>query len=306
MTPPNGDGATGELLPASRQGECSLGGIAEPVTAVASGVLRFGDLAVDCFVLADGRRVLSKRGANRVFRGGAKDGDFGRLVTRIVSAYDELAVSPNIELRLPGGGLAHAVEATAVVDLAHAILEAYVDGRLRASQLTLVKRAQLVARAVGKVGIVALVDEASGYQTVRVSDGLRHLLDRLLRREPAPWEATFPSSLAQALAALHGKPWSGRGPYPAFLREDFGFIYATVFGGEVARELRRRNPNPKYGRNHHQVLQSDAKAILQQDLRIGELLARQSGSPAEWRARMRAHYLREPLRLPAPTHAEAS
>jgi hypothetical protein len=65
----------------------------------------------------------------------------------------------------------------------------------------------------------------------------------------------------------------------------------------VARELRRRNPEPHFGSNHHQWLTSDTQKLLGDDLTRVEVLARQSRSKGEFWIRMRNQYCGELLPL---------
>lgn len=49
----------------------------------------------------------------------------------------------------------------------------------------------LLQRGLARVGIVALVDEATGYQFVRQSDELRKILEQFISKELAKWVLTF-------------------------------------------------------------------------------------------------------------------
>lgn len=49
----------------------------------------------------------------------------------------------------------------------------------------------LLMRGLAHVGIVALVDEATGYQFVRPADELRKILELYISRELAKWVLTF-------------------------------------------------------------------------------------------------------------------
>jgi len=47
-------------------------------------------------------------------------------------------------------------------------------------------------RGFARVGIIALVDEATGYQEVRNKLALQAILDAFLRKELAAWAKRFP------------------------------------------------------------------------------------------------------------------
>jgi hypothetical protein len=265
----------------------------EPIKVIASGSLFDGK--VDCHVLEGERRVISQRGVLRAL-GGARTGDLGRYLSRLPRQFTDLSLAPEIDTRLQSGALAKARDAEFLVDLCDAYVDAHMAGELRSEQVHLAHAARAVLKAVQKVGIVALIDEATNYQVIRASDSLQRLFERLLRSEPAVWEARWKPSLIGALCRLYRHRYD-RGPVPPFLARVFAKIYRIVLGDEVLDEMRRRNPEPQHGSNHHQWLQGDVQRLLDDDLRIVELLAKQSARPSEFWNRMRAHYRHEPLQI---------
>lgn len=58
--------------------------------------------------------------------------------------------------------------------------------------------------ALAKVGINALVDEATGYQTVRDPDALREMLKAYVAEDFLDWRSGFPTKYYQELCRLHG------------------------------------------------------------------------------------------------------
>src|SRR5260370_41676000 len=106
------------------------------------------------------------------------------------------------------------------------------------------RSASAILIALGKVGIVALIDETTDYQAVRTSDGLRRLVDRLLRPEAASWSIRWKPSLIASICRLYGHRYEG-GRTPQWLSSVMGRVYELVFGDEVVGELRRRNPVPR-------------------------------------------------------------
>lgn len=66
-----------------------------------------------------------------------------------------------------GGGVAFGYPATILADICDAILAARKEGKLQKQQEHLAERAELLVRGFARVGIVALIDEATGYQRDR-------------------------------------------------------------------------------------------------------------------------------------------
>src|SRR5207247_10904552 len=76
-------------------------------------------------------------------------------------------------------------------------LKARDAGVLLKSQEKFARACDLLMRALAHVGIIALVDEATGYQEFRDRHALQALLDRYLRKELAAWAQRFPDECYQ-------------------------------------------------------------------------------------------------------------
>ena len=64
--------------------------------------------------------------------------------------------------------------------------------------------ADMLMRSFAKVGIIALVDEATGYQDKREKDALQELLSIYLTEEKLKWAKTFPDEFYKHLFRLRG------------------------------------------------------------------------------------------------------
>jgi hypothetical protein len=87
---------------------------------------------VECYVLEDGRRVISQVGAVRALSGNAtaKDGQIGRYIARLPSRFAELASTPSVEIERLEGGVAIGRDARWFVRLCNAYLDARRAGEL--------------------------------------------------------------------------------------------------------------------------------------------------------------------------------
>ena len=278
----------------------------ERAKAVASGVLKFGGIDVDCYVLEDGRRVISARGIQQGI-GAAGSKNLPRLVRRLPPRFSHLNEAPVLEFTIQTGGagiVANGYDRNFFVDLCDAYADTFAAGELHVQQEGIARTCIAVIRSLAKVGIDALIDEATGYQKVRANDYLQRLFEHSLREEATKWQLTFPKSLARALAPLWGVSYTD-GPHPRELQRAYGQIYNFVLGDDVAAELRRKNADTKDSLNHHQWLTPPARALLADDLRVVEMLASQSGTKREFWGRMRSHYRKEPLQLGLVEHHAA-
>ncbi|MCI0560880.1 MAG: P63C domain-containing protein, partial [Nitrososphaera sp.] len=109
--------------------------------------------------------------------------------------------------------------------------------------------------------IIALVDEATGFQAIRDREALQEILDRFLRKELAAWAKRFPNEFYQEIFRLRGWQWKGikvnRPQVVATYTKDL--VYERLAPG-ILEELEVRNPKTERGyrkHKHHQWLTED-------------------------------------------------
>lgn len=249
----------------------------------------------DCYVFDGGVRALSEAGVVRLLTGSAtKPKGLGVYLERLPSRYAHLAARPNIEFVLPGGRVGHAVDVEAIAEICQAYAEADLAGELRADQRHLARGATRLILAAFKRGLREEIDVATGYDAIRQ----RNELSVLFGEELTAWDEVFSQALIQRLCALGfageaNAGWSGGRP-PQPLAATFRRIYDVILGAAAGRELKTRNPDPKFKSNHHQLLTPEARALLKDNMRIVAFAAEQSNSAAEFMGRLRAHYGRQP------------
>ena len=106
---------------------------------------------------------------------------------------DDLAkvITEPIRFRAGGGSVAYGYEATILADLCDAVLRARKDGNLHYQQAHIAEQCEILVRGFARVGIVALVDEATGYQDERARDALAKILEEFVAKELRKWVKTF-------------------------------------------------------------------------------------------------------------------
>lgn len=256
--------------------------------AIATGKL-FGEY--DCYVLDGGTRVLSKRGALRLLSSGAESGQLERYIAALPNRFQYLAAGANgEEFILPEGRVGHAIQASTLVAICSAYVEALRAGELRKTQVHLAHAAAVLLARAAETGIAALIDEATGYDAVRK----RGDLGKIFRDAVGMWELTFAADFVRDLCRLGiaGKRYQDWtcGVYPRPLSAAFHRIYTLILGGAAKKELKARNPEPRRGRNHHQWLTAEAHDILAKNMGIVRFCARTSSSSQEFWARLSEHY----------------
>jgi hypothetical protein len=244
--------------------------------ATHDGNLEIKDRVIPCAVLGDGTRVLSMRGVSRAFgsrrTGIAETSEIGApnippfLASKAISPFipnDLMARlnSPILYQPRHGGRAAFGYEATLLPQICEVILDAEKAGRLRPNQKIFAEVASLLIRGLAHVGIVALVDEATGYQEVRDKRALQAILDRYLRKELAAWAKRFPDEFYKEMFRLRGWEWlSISGKRPSIVGTYTNdLIYERLAPG-ILEELETRNPKDDQGKRrgkHHQLLTDD-------------------------------------------------
>jgi len=169
------------------------------------GVGDIQDLEIPCSVLTDGTRLLSERGVAKALGMMRSGGTYKRSKEAaedgaklpIFVAQNNLTsfVSQDLALVLkrpiwykPATGLAtgklhKGMRAELLPKICNVWLKARDAGVIRKSQAVVVANADLISRGLAEVGIVALVDEATGFQDVRARDALAKILEQFVARE---------------------------------------------------------------------------------------------------------------------------
>ena len=239
-----------------------------------TGQLRIGETSIQCAVLPDGRRVLSQRGVGRALGRSYGGADWRRadgggnlpfyltaktLIPFISSELLALVAQPIQYQHGQGGGLAHGIEATALPLICDVWLKAREGGVLSEPQRVVAQKAEILMRGLAHIGVVALVDEATGYQDVRDRQALQAILDQFLRKELAAWAKRFPDDFYREIFRLRSWKWNTMrrpGVVAAYTKD---LVYARLAPG-VLEELERKNPVTPTGRRkakHHQWLTDD-------------------------------------------------
>jgi len=155
-----------------------------------------------------------------------------------------------------GGKLAVGYEATILVDLCDAVLDARDAEVLKGKQLIVAKQCEILTRAFAKVGIIALVDEATGYQEIRSRYALERILDKFISKELLKWAKTFPDKFYEQMFKLRDWqyiPFSIKRP-GVVGRYTNDLVYERLAPG-VLEELKRITPRDAKGRTKHRFFQ---------------------------------------------------
>lgn len=152
------------------------------------------------------------------------------------------------------GSMAYGYEATILPELCDAVLAARQDKKLNYQQDHIAKQAEILVRAFARVGIIALVDEATGYQEIRDREALQEILKRYISEELLVWVRTFPMEFYKQIFRLRGWNWNDGKMSPIIGGIVNDLVYARLAPG-VLEELRKRNPVTEKGYRQHKHFQ---------------------------------------------------
>ncbi|MCU4183954.1 P63C domain-containing protein [Acidiferrimicrobium sp. IK] len=241
--------------------------------ATHEGELQIGDQSIACAVLEDGTRVLSQatmlvalgRHSEKSRRGVEGDkrppflsaANLQRFITpAILEKSTPIAYRP-----VSPGGRAWGYQAELLPMVCDVYLQARRERVLVPSQRHTAASAEVLVRGLAMLGIVALVDEATGYQETRARNELQQILARYVQAELRPWTKMFPDEFFREIYRLQGweyRPGTAkRTPYVGHLVNKY--IYEQLPPG-VLDELRRLNPRNEHGnrsKRFHQFLTAD-------------------------------------------------
>jgi hypothetical protein len=164
-------------------------------------------------------------------------------------------------------------------------------------QLEIAYRAIRFLQAASDTGLVALVDEATGYQYERAEDALRLKMKLYLEDDMRKWEKTFPDQLWVEFGRLTN--WKGsvhhRPKYWGKLVMELVYGYLDP---DVAAWLKENAPKPQGGKNYHQWLsgQYGLKRLIEHIYFLIGMSAA-CNSMSELRRKMAEKFGRQPVQL---------
>jgi len=228
--------------------------------------LRIGRMEIPCYVLDNGKRVITQSGvlaALSMSPGTATKGGGDRIAnfvnTKSINPYasNELRdmITNPIKFRAQGT-MAYGYEATILPEICEAVLKARNSEKgLNYQQAHIAKQAEILLLAFAKVGIIALVDEATGYQEIRDRQALSEILKKYIDGALYEWAKTFPLSLYKEIFRLKGWAWNN-GKMPQVVGHYTNdLVYDRLTKG-MLEELKRINPKDAVtGRRKHRNYQ---------------------------------------------------
>lgn len=251
-----------------------------------AGELKIGDMIIPCYVTEDKQRLISSLKMQEILKieenvkEGAKRGGtrFKRFLSRkflkpFISNEEEGGLFSPVVGTYKGSKI-NGFSAEALVKLCDIMIEAKSSNILKTDRQRIIsEQAQILKDVFAKVGLVALIDEATGYQEARAKNELRLLLEKYVCEEFWPWQAQFPDVFYEQICRLRGWNIDKAKNRPKVVGKWTNSVIYQRLPEGVLQELRSKNPKVNNARKHkhHQFLTDDVGNPHLRDILISSI-----------------------------------
>lgn len=145
-----------------------------------------------------------------------------------------------------------------MADICDAFLEARKHVTLSSRQAIIAAQCEILMRAFARLGIIAMVDEATGFDKVKddVKDKLQTFLNQFLMKEAAKWVKTFPDEFFMDIYKMKHWDWQSTRKMPGVMGNWIrDIVYERI--APILPELEKLNPKNANGhrsKKFHQFL----------------------------------------------------
>lgn len=231
-----------------------------------AGEIDLAGYILPCYVTKDEERIISSRRLQAALKMVDEKKGQQSPGKRLDRFFNYRALKPLFNEGFPqghfkaitskyGGQTIKGYKAEVLVDICNIMLKARRMSLLSgARQKIVAKQCEILLGAFAQVGIIALIDEATGYQNIRARKALEEILNKFISEELRKWAKTFPDEFYKQMFKLRGWPYD-----PASMKKPSvvghytnDLIYDRLAPG-VLEELKKNNPRtPKgYRKNKH-------------------------------------------------------
>lgn len=184
--------------------------------ATHEGKITLGETELNVAVLKDGTRIINYSAIFRAFgrtkRGAQVDGSRVHNMPAFLNANnlqpfvgeDLTGVLNKVDYVDLNGKEDSGYNALILPMLCKVYLDARQSGVLKTQQLPLARASEILLLGLSNIGIIALVDEATGYQYEREKDELQKILKAYISEELLRWQKTFPDTYYKEIFRLNG------------------------------------------------------------------------------------------------------
>ena len=244
--------------------------MAKYLKATHEGPLKINDVEIQAYNLENGERVMSRAtfiralGRTGKAKGGRKyDQDLQVPVFLTASNLKPYISQELLESSTPipfldlNGKKSIGYKASLLAEVCYVFIDALEGEALKTNQLHIAQRAKILVRGFATVGLIALVDEATGYQYDRNRQELQKILKAYVSEHLLKWEKRFPDEFYVQMFRLRGWKYTTEsikrrpGVIGTWTNK---LIYEQLPEG-VLQKLKSETPKTKKGNRKHKFHQ---------------------------------------------------
>lgn len=243
-----------------------------------TGTMKIADVELECAVLNDGRRIIKHsdvfKALGRESRGNARLPDTPSFMdAKNLQPYmsSELSnVKDKISYQDESGKSFQGFDAIIIPLVCELYILADEAGAvIHKNQKETVIQASIIIRSLAKVGIIALVDEATGYQNIRKAEALQAILNEYISKDLIAWTKTFPDEYYEQIFRLKNWKWSTFDRPGVVGKYTNDIVYGRMAAGLVD-ELKKLNSRDEKGstkhRDHQHLSENQGRKALEMHL----------------------------------------
>ena len=230
--------------------------------------LVINDIEIPCYVVEGEIRVLSQGGmltalGRHPFPRGSTGAtsDIDKLPSFLTAKNLSEFITPEIRGKTnpiyfranSAGDVAVGYRAELLAYTCNVYNDARDAGVLYASQEHIADRCRILQRGFSILGIIAIVDETTGYEEIREERALAKILEVYIAKELQPWTKTFDYEFYELIFSLKNWPGPDGVKRPSVIGHYTNDIVYNRLPPGLLTELRERNPvlPAGYRQTHH-------------------------------------------------------
>lgn len=190
----------------------------------------------------------------------------GQLKSYIQTDLHDLSLLNRIEY-VDGKKILYGYDARVLPVVCDIWLKARAAGALQKQQLDKAQKAEVVMRGLAHTGIIALVDEATGYQSIRAKDSLTKILEAFVAKELRPYVSKFPPDFYFHIFRLRGLAFPSssvnRPSYFGHITNDIIYRRLAPFVWAELKEKSKKERSNKKPHLHRYLTQDIGEPRLQ-------------------------------------------
>lgn len=234
--------------------------------ALVDGQISIAGKIIDCAVLENGTRVLTQETfLMAIGRSGRPKAGTGIMLLDGIPSFiaaenlnpfvtDELrrSTTPVAYLSIKGRK-SYGYDAMLLPMVCEVYLKARDENALHYTQKHVLRICDLLTRGLARVGIIALVDEATGYEEMKTKRELNRILEAYIAPELRPYMPMFPHEFFKQIYRIHD--WNYKGDShtqtPRYVGKFINKYIYDQLPPNVLPELQKKNPVTESGRRRY-------------------------------------------------------